>query len=120
MEKSKWKSRIVDACKEAGTYEDYFEQVIDTLASILEKRDVAEKQFKASGSQATITHINKAKESNVAKNPELTIIIDLNAQALAYWRDLGLTPSGLKKLNMMKAKPETNALESILASLDEN
>lgn len=117
MEKSKWKSKIVEACKEAGTYEPFFEQVIDALASILEKRDEAEKQFKASGSKATVTHVNRAKESNTAKNPELTIIIDLNAQALAYWRDLGLTPSGLKKLNVTKAKSE-NALESILASIE--
>lgn len=118
MEKSKWKAKIVKACKEAGTYEPYFEQVIETLASILEKRDEAEKQYIESGSKATIVHVNKAKERNVAKNPELTIIIDLNAQALAYWRDLGLTPSGLKKLNMMKAKAEVNPLEQLLADIN--
>ena len=33
------------------------------------------------------------------KNPVLVMEMELNTQALSYWRDLGLTPSGLKKLN---------------------
>ena len=99
MLKEEWKDRIIKACQDAGTYEEYFTDVIDTLSSIMETRDEAHRQYVESGSHPTIIHTNKAKERNVVKNPILTMELELNAQALAYWRDLGLTPSGLKKLN---------------------
>lgn len=99
MLKEEWKNRIIKACQDAGTYEEYFADVIDTLSSIMETRDEAHRQYVESGSHPTIIHTNKAKERNVVKNPILTMELELNAQALAYWRDLGLTPSGLKKLN---------------------
>ena len=34
----------------------------------------------------------------MVKNPALKVVDDLNKTALAYWRDLGLTPAGLKRL----------------------
>ena len=43
-------------------------------------------------------HTNKGGATNMTKNPALVAIMDCNAQALAYWRDLGLTPAGLKRL----------------------
>ena len=53
------------------------------------------------------------------KNPMLVLELDLNAQALAYWRDLGLTPAGLKKLNadVVKDKTTSDGLEKLLAGL---
>jgi hypothetical protein len=41
--------------------------------------------------------------------------MDLNAQALTYWRDLGLTPSGLKKLDdqALKAKKRSSLAEAL-------
>ena len=41
----KWKAKIVKACKAAGTYKEYFEPVVNTLADILDKRDAAQKEF---------------------------------------------------------------------------
>lgn len=35
----------------------------------------------------------------MTKNPLLVLWDDLNKSALAYWRDLGLTPAGLKKID---------------------
>lgn len=99
MNKAEWKERIISACNDAGTYQTYYEDVIDTLSSIMETRDKAHEQYVEEGSHPTIIHTNKAKERNIVKNPILTMELELNAQALAYWRDLGLTPSGLKKLN---------------------
>lgn len=98
MDKEEWRTRIVSSAINVGTYRAEFDYVIDTLASILEKRDKTEEQFARSGSNAVITHTNKGGATNVCKNPLLVAIMDLNAQALAYWRDLGLTPSGLRKL----------------------
>lgn len=116
MTKGTWKRRIQAACEEAGTYQTYYDQAIDTLASILKKRDDAEKIFKESGGEPVIMHKNNRGETNIAKNPALVVIIELNQQALAFWRDLGLTPAGLKKLNgdAVKSKGGSAGIEALL------
>ena len=67
---------------------------------------------------AVITHTNKAKQTNLTKNPLLVAMMELNAQALSYWRDLGLTPSGYKKLNADVVKdPGEGKFEELLSKL---
>lgn len=119
MEKKDWIRKINAACRKAGTYQPQFKYVIDTLAQIMEDRDKVHEQYVATGSRPTIIHTNKAKEQNIVKNPMLVMELDLNAQALAYWRDLGLTPAGLKKLNadVVKDKTAGDGLEKLLAGL---
>lgn len=99
MKREEWQSQIVSACKEAGTYQPHYDAVIETLAGILEKRDKAEAQFYDSGGNVVVAHTNKGGNTNIVKNPALVVYMELNTQALAYWRDLGMTPSGFKKLN---------------------
>lgn len=120
MQKDEWKKEIIKACKEAGTYQIFFENVIDTLAQIMEARDRAQEQFISSGAAPTIIHTNKAKEQNIVKNPILVMVNELNAQALAYWRDLGLTPKGLRTLNaeVIERKKGSGGLEKLLSKLD--
>lgn len=119
MEKAEWIRKIKAACRKAGTYQPQFRYVIETLAQIMEDRDKVHEQYVSSGAHPTIIHTNKAKEQNIVKNPMLVMELDLNAQALAYWRDLGLTPAGLKKLNadVVKDKTASNGLEKLLAGL---
>lgn len=119
MDKKEWTRKINSACKKAGTYQPQFKYVIETLAQIMEDRDKVHDQYVSTGSHPTIIHTNKAKEQNVVKNPMLVMEMDLNAQALAYWRDLGLTPAGLKKLNaeVVKDKKAEGGLEQLLAGL---
>lgn len=99
MKKITWERRIREACEEAGTYKPFFDSVISTLAGIMEQRDAAQKLFEASGGETVVMYKNKSGATNPVKNPALVVVMDLNAQALAYWRDLGLTPAGLKKIN---------------------
>ena len=99
MKKEEWKKRIISACEDAGTYRAFFDAVIDSLAGIMESRDTAQERYEASGGSPVTIHVNKAKEKNIVKNPALVMVMDLNTQALSYWRDLGLTPAGYKKLN---------------------
>lgn len=119
MEKAEWIRKIKAACRKAGTYQPQFRYVIETLAQIMEDRDKVHEQYLSSGAHPTIIHTNKAKEQNIVKNPMLVMELDLNAQALAYWRDLGLTPAGLKKLNaeVVKDKTASDGLEKLLAGL---
>ena len=91
MKKAHWQKRIVKACKAAGTYKPFFDSAIDTLSGLMEARDEAEAQYKLLGSKPVITHTNKNHEDNIVKNPAIVVIMDLNAQALNYWRELGLT-----------------------------
>ena len=85
MTKTKWRNKIKKACTEAGTYQKYFDHVIDTLAGILETRDKAQEKFEISGGNPVIVHTNKAGAQNVVKNPALCVVMECNTQALAYW-----------------------------------
>lgn len=119
MTKTKWKNRIKKACEQAGTYRTTWDDVIDTLADILSRRDYAQSML--DGQPLVIQHTNKAGAKNFVKNPFYMIWQEQNQMALTYWRELGLTPSGLKKLNeeALQAQKSPQGLEAILASLDE-
>lgn len=118
MKASAWKKRIKEQCLATGTYKPAFESVIDTLADILEQRDNAYKEFIDSGGEACITRTSDRGAVNVGKNPRLQMWGDLNNLALAYWRDLGLTPAGLKKIDEQLMKPKKkSALAEALQEL---
>lgn len=116
MDRKKWKAKIKNAMKKAGTYQPFFDSVVDTLAGILERRDDAQDLFESSGGKILVKHTNKGGATNIEQNPALRLINDLNRDALAYWRDLGLTPAGLKKLKDMpiSVKEEVSGLEKAL------
>lgn len=113
MKKESWKKKIKKACEDAGTYRQYFNSIIDTLAGLMEMRDNAYDLFLKSGGNTIVKHTNKGGSTNLVKNPMLVVVLDCNAQALAYWRDLGLTPAGLKKINeaAMKDKQKSGLAE---------
>lgn len=98
MTKKTWKTRIKKACKEAGTYKPCFDHAIDALSGILERRDSAQEQFDGGGEPLVMEMTNKSGHTNMVKNPLVCILDDLDRTALTYWRDLGLTPAGLKKI----------------------
>lgn len=118
MKKKTWAKKIKEACKEAGTYRPFFENSINTLAEILEKRDEAEEFYKESGGKPIVEYTNKNGSTNMVKNPALVVWDDMNKSALNYWRDLGLTPAGLKKIDdTALMKKESNPFAQMLAGL---
>lgn len=118
MKSASWKKKIKAACQDAGTYQPYFDAVIDTLASILEKRDDVEDEYNKTGAKPVITYVNKGGQSNPTKNPLLVMWADFNKDALAYWRDLGLTPSGYKKINEKAAQQNSGGFAGLLKSVN--
>lgn len=110
MKKDSWKKKIVEACRSAGTYQPCFDTVIDTLALILERRDDANELYIKSGGKPIIAHTNKGGATNPAKHPALVLWDELNKTALTYWRDLGLTPAGLKRINEQAVAPKKKSL----------
>lgn len=117
MIQEEWKTKITRICVEAGTYKPFFDEVINQLAQILEIRDNAVAEFQQSGNKPVIVHTNKGGHSNIIKNPALVVINECNQQALAYWRDLGLTPSGYKKLNGDAVQQKDTTFEDALAKI---
>jgi hypothetical protein len=119
MKAGTWKKKITAACQGIGVYEEAYDDVIGTLADILEKRDECDEMYKSSGSQPVVEHENKGGGVYLERNPVLRTWMDLNAQALAYWRDLGLTPAGFKRLSDQKINnsPKKSGLELALEKL---
>ena len=118
MKKAAWKKRITNACALAGTYRPAFDDVIDTLSWILETRDEAIERYEEEGKIPTVEHVNRSGISNTEQNPTLRLINDLNRDALSYWKELGLTAAGLKKIDesAMKQK-KTSSLAKVLSEL---
>lgn len=120
MNKTEWKNQIEDACVGAGTYKPIFDSVIESLAIIMESRDAAQAEFEAGGCKATVEYTNKGGATNVVKNPSLQVVDELHKTALSYWKELGLTPSGFKKLKEAAAgiaEKEMTALDKVLETL---
>lgn len=118
MKREEWKTQIRKATETAGTYQPFFDAVIETLAGILEMRDDAQEKFEQSGGNTVVKHTNKGGATNIVKNPALVAVMELNAQALTYWREFGLTPNGLKKINEQALKGrKSSALADALKEL---
>lgn len=118
MTAKKWKNVIKKKMTEVGTYQTAFDKTIATLADILEHRDGVYEEFLADG-RYIIEKISDRGAVNTGKNPLFVLWTELNTQALAYWRDLGLTPAGLKRIDEKAVKVTGNkdSFESILSGL---
>lgn len=119
MTKSKWKALILKQMAALHVQNDAYDSAVETLAAILEQRDKTAREFKASGGKSVIEYTNKGGSTNMTKNPLLVLWDDLNKSALAYWRELGLTPSSYKKMTGGAAKDEpVSGLAKALASIE--
>lgn len=120
MTATRWKKLIKEQTIAVGTYQPAFDSVIADLAAILQERDAAYKQFRQEGKQLMITKVSDRGAKNVVQNPLITLWDKLNATALAYWRDLGLTPKGLKAIGETVTQSESGLkeLSKVLNDLD--
>lgn len=119
MTAEQWKKVIIKGMKEVGTYQKTFDAAINTLADTLEQRDAVFQQYVDEGCEAVVKKTSDRGAENMVKNPLLALWMELNRDALALWRDCGLTPSGLRKINekAIKETPKKSALESALLKL---
>ena len=118
MEAKKWKTKISANLKKIKVEPKQYEAVINTLADILEQRDACLAKYIEDGAVPIMEYTNKGGATNTVKNPILILWTDLNTQALAYWRELGLTPSAYKKMTGGKPVEEKEStLEAVLAKL---
>lgn len=120
MSKTKWKNLIKKQLTALGLQNDAYGSTVESLAAILEQRDKTFEEFQQNGGKSVIEYTNKGGSTNMTKNPLLVLWDDLNKTALAYWRELGLTPSSYKKLTGTGAKQEESkkGLAAALASIE--
>lgn len=116
MDKTEWLNIIRKQCDDMGTNRPEFSPVIETLAEILSLRDRAFNEYMTTGGESCI--INNTKR--LMKNPRLSMLVELNTQALAYWRELCLTPASLRKITR-ENEPGGSVLEQMIKQIeDEN
>ena len=114
-----WKRLVKKQLTALGNEEKAYDSVISTLADILEQRDAVYKQYRDVGCQPVREYTNQGGATNITKNPLLVLWDDLNKSALAYWRELGMTPSSYKKMTGDGPKKERpRGLEQALAKIE--
>ena len=99
MDEKKHKNAIKRRMRAIGTYREEFMPIIERLALLYCQRDEIEEQYLKSGREPVIMHTNKSGATNPARNPILTAREQVYCQILAHERELGLTPSAMKKLS---------------------
>lgn len=119
MTAKSWITEIKKQMSLKGVDYSGFGNVIQTLAELLEQRDKLYKQYQAEGSEVMVLYTSDRGQENMIINPLLKEWQNMNRDALVYWRELGLTPAGLKKLNEDSMKPaEQSPLDKVLANLE--
>lgn len=96
-----------------GVYKAEFDFTISIYAGLIEQYIALEKEFKKN----KFTVIEKTGYSdNAKKSPMVATLENLRKDILSYSNALGLTPSGLKKINdeMTQSKKKVSKLESAL------
>lgn len=92
------KKEIIECMKEIGTYNESFNLSISILDKLLDDYNNARKEWEEDGCRMVISYTNKNNQTNTVKNPLYQSMEKLRMDILSYLKELGLTPSGLKKL----------------------
>jgi len=107
----RYKNQIIYKMKQVGTYSASFMYTINTLAKVLADYEETINLYERTGRQKIVKHTNKSGATNIIKNPLYQAIEKQRDDIVAYSRELGLTPAGLKRI---KDKGNTSKKESRL------
>lgn len=120
MTSKAWKTNIVKRMKEVGTYQTAFDAAIQATADLLEQRDKIYQQYVDEGAQVIVEKVSDRGAKNYAENPLLRTWRELQAQALNYWKELGLTAASLKRINdgALKSGKKLSPLAQALQELN--
>lgn len=111
MQVPRWKMKIKNACQLVGTYNEAFDCSITKLAELLEEYDKAKSIYATEFDSTPIT-------KNGKKAPPLQVMEDLNRDIIQYFRELGLTASGLKKIGETNQPVQKSAFSEMMDKLN--
>ncbi len=103
--------------KANNVYNKSFEHTIEIYAKLLVEYDKTTETFGKTGNLFVVKHTNKNGSTNIMKNPIYLIIERQRSDLILYARELGLTPSGLKKLNEELTEKKLSGLERALSGI---
>ena len=101
----RYKNQIIYKMKQVGTYNASFMYTINTLAKVLADYEKTTNLFERTGGQVIVKHTNKSGATNIVKNPLYQAIEKQRDDIIAYSRELGLTPTGLKQYKTRATPP---------------
>lgn len=112
-----FENEIIRQMDALHVYHEEFGNAVTVLARMLYDYQETLRMFEESGGRVVVKHTNKAGAVNAVKNPYYQTLEGLRVGILAYLRELGLTPAGLKKVNEASMKPEKSSplTEALLA-----
>lgn len=91
--------KIRNALTGLGIYREEFEWEIQMLAELFIRREETKDAFRKSGGAAIIKQTNKGGNSYAVKNPLLVEIDFVEKRIIDLAKELGLTPTAIKKIN---------------------
>lgn len=111
MAYTKNEKQIIKAMTTLGVYKSEFNPMIKIMGQLKEQYDVLTAQFEASGFGCD--------NGSGKKLPIVSTLEALRKDILSYASQLGLTPSGLKKINEAALEPpkKSNALVEALKEM---
>ena len=113
--------KIRNALTGLGIYREEFEWQIQMLAELFIRREETKEAFRKSGGAAIIKQTNKGGNAYAVKNPLLTEIDFVEKRIIDLAREMGMTPSAIRKVNEAalgkKPQPEDDPLAVALGEL---
>jgi len=94
-----YKKDIIRKMRALNLYKKEYAYTINILAKCLYDYEQMQDTFAKSGGNIVVRHTNKGGSTNATKNPFYAAIETLRSDILAYARELGMTPSSLKRIN---------------------
>jgi len=110
--------KTIDNMKEIDTYRPQFEANIRTYSEMKYELETLTKEFYEKGCKRTEQYTNKAGATNIRKTAEYLALEKLRDDINKRENELGLTPSGLKRINdeMKKNDKKKSKLDVALSA----
>ena len=117
MTAAQYQDKIRTAEKGLGVYRPEFTQTRVRLADIYVRIELLQKAFENNEFQFTTTIETKNGEQEII-DPPLGELDNLNSQALAYEKALGLTPESVRKINPDIFAPQETPSDPLSRALE--
>ena len=117
MNKDEWKTVIESQIKADEHYLPSFQTAISILSEILEQRERVFEKYISNGAEPVVVFTSDRGAENLKENPLFRVWKELTTEALAYLNALGLTASGLQKIQGKIPEKPSRSVEDIMSEI---